>query len=214
MRTKFFLLFILFISKISLAQINKGAILLEGSGGFSINKTVNDQVSSSYKLESRNSSANLGSQIAFFTSETFSLGVGISYAFSKSKTTQDGSKTESTYTMMSLTTSATKYINLTDKLYFTGALTLSGGAGVTRNEPYETTYYMYQIRTNVAPGLAYFVSNRWMITTTMGSLYANYNWRKLEEFEDNKYNEFNGGLSFQLNTFSIGVRYLLRNSEE
>jgi hypothetical protein len=215
MRTTFIILLLVLISKVSVAQINRGAIFLDGSGGFNINRSVNDDVSNNYKTTSRTSQAYLGSQIAFFTSETFSLGVGFSYDFSNSSVDNNGAKIEYFTNLVSLTTTATKYFNLADKLYLTGALTLAGGAGFTRNEPTEIKYNMYEVRANVAPGLAYFVSNRWMITTTIGSLFANYRWRKSEGiFEGDKYNEFNGGLSFDLNTFSVGFRYLLRNGEK
>lgn len=215
MRTTFIILLIVLISEVSVAQINKGAIFLDGSGGFNINRSVNDDVSNNYKTTYRNSQAYLGSQIAFFTSETFSLGAGVSFDFSRSSADNNGAKSKYSTNLVSLTTTATRYFNLVDKLYFTGALTLAGGAGITKNEPDETKYNMYEVRTNVAPGLAYFISNRWMVTTTIGSLFANYRWRKFNgPVEGNKYNEFNGGLSFELNTFSVGFRYLLHNGEE
>ncbi len=54
-----------------------------------------------------------------------------------------------------------------------------------------------------SPGLAYFLNDRWMIYSNIGSLYYNYNVEPVGGYNNDM------GYSFTGNNFSIGARFLL-----
>lgn len=208
------------------SQLSKGSILLEGSGVINFNKTENEQVSSGFSGESSSFFMSLRPQIGIFVSESFLIGAGVTYNFNSSEGESSSTffphaTTESKGHDLLLTTYLRKYYRLNDKLYFTGTLNLMGGLGnskTTRQEDgspdEETGYDVYRLQANISPGLVYFVSNKWAITTSVGQLYSNFRWQNPEQDEGNKNFSADAGLNFQFNTFTVGVQYFLKNNAE
>ena len=110
----------------------------------------------------------------------------------------------------------TNYSKLTDQLYFSTSVNFLAGLGKGKygeNEELETD--LLELRFNIAPGLTYFISEKWALRAGIGQLF--YNWKRekistdigLDEDPKNKDNNY--GVSFSFNTFRIAFQYILKN---
>lgn len=201
------------------AQIQKGARLLEGVISFNSSSSKNEFYVSNWWIstnaESKATSFSFQPKIGFFTSETFLVGIGADYEYSSYESSPSSKQKTSLYF---LNPYIRKYFVLKEKLFFTVSLNVLVGGG--RDEYHSTSNVLdidvFEWRTNVTPGLTYFVSNQWAVTANFGQLF--YNYRKetvdhdLDDQPDNVDKSF--GASFQFNTFGIGIQYYLRNKTE
>lgn len=209
------------------AQIQKGAKLLEGVISFNSRRTTGDFISNgsfvNNNVNSKTTSFSLQPKIGFFTSETFLVGIGAAYEYSHFKAT---SPVVPSYISLQkknlyfLNPYVRKYFLLKENLFFTISLNLLIGRG---REEYNwmggvTNFDVVEWRTNITPGLTYFVSDQWAVTANFGQLFYNYRKETLDsdvgmdgEFADI---EKDFGASFQFNTFGIGIQYYLRNKTE
>ncbi len=223
---KSFLLFaFVLISSASFAQLTKGALLLDGAGSFTISRSTRE--STVFDSESKDKSiyANINPSLGFFVSEDLLLGVGVRYDYQSYVSESIGNaltaKQTSKQNMVSLTAYARKFIQVKDKLYFTGTLNINGGTGLRKLTSQQTNlekstleFDIYQINASITPGLTYFLSTRWAISTSIGQLYADYYTAKPKDDNSEKRSEFRGGVNFELNTFVFSVQYFLKNGAE
>jgi hypothetical protein len=217
----------LILSTVSMAQINKGALLYEGTVAFYVNNSGSEYSQSISPQEQNYTQFSFSPKVGLFTSGTFLLGIGLSYEFQKSENTSSTFGPNQTSTTKSnvflLNPYVRKYIKLGDKLFFTITGNSFAGFGKASNElkydgnDLDTKSDILDLRLNVTPGLTYFLTNQWAITANFGQLF--YTYRK-QEFESSDFtiyqtkstNHYFGG-SLQFNTFGIGVQYIVRNKE-
>lgn len=228
MRTKLLVLFILLFSKVSFAQITKGAVLTGGSVSLSISNSNDDDPSSITSATDRKDFfIAFEPNVGIFLSEKWLFQGGLTYVHNTVRYTSyvpefDGTHTKTTQksvqSVYGISASMVRYFRVKGNFFFT--LDFNAGAGITKNKTDYNggTLYDYdgkRLSFHVAPGLTYFINNRWAATASIGSAYAQFNWMNRDKPEtavDNFSSSF--GLSLQANTFSIGVQYLLRNGEE
>lgn len=222
---KLIVVLIALIPSLSSAQISKGAQLLEGNFSLTSSKS-DDEFSTNYAQDSKQQNTFFAARprFGFFLNETFLLGFGLSYEFRKITY-----ETEYTFGQPIIYTSVQKrnmyffnpyvqkYINLSDKLYLTLSGNLKIGLGDSSYEvnSNKTETEALEFEVSIAPGLTYFVSNKWALTANFGSLYYDHYKETLTTDvgvdEDPVNVDKNFGASFQFNTFSIGFQYYLNN---
>lgn len=226
------LLMAITVTHIAFSQINKGAILLEGNINFYETKTEDEFFVnfSSGVYDYKSTFFAVNPKIGFFTSETILVGIGLNYEHVgyRYKTTFDG-VTFSTRTEKSnlyfINPYIKKFIPIKDKLF----LTLTGNAFIGLGkvkytdeedgaEDFEIKNDQIAFRVNVSPGVTYFLSPQWALTASFGQLFYNYKKEELSEelglSNQPKNVDTTYGVSFQFNTFGVGVQYLLRNKSE
>lgn len=219
----------LLISILSLtakAQIQKGALLTGGS--ISYNSQENDSEGMTnygfVKSESDNDLLALRPQIGLFVTESLLIGMGIGYEYRyrKSRTFRDGTSdfpSSRKSNSFSFNPYLQKFYKLTDNLFFSPSLNmLIGGGNVERNENENTEGDIFEFRVNISPGLTYFVSEKWAVSTTFGQIFYNRTREDVEpasgnvgewEFINKEY-----GFDLSFNSFSLGIQYYLRNNPE
>lgn len=204
----------------SSAQINKGAILVEGSMSFDISEADVDGSGTNSGTIQETTQFAFRPQIGFFTSQSWQLGVGLGYNFNQSTIDDplDFADVKMTSNIFSINSYIRKYISINDKLFLTITGNVGYGFGKSKRDYQDDTYNTdteadnYNIQVSIGPGLSYFVSNRWAITATFGQLYYFYNKIKVDDsFDSYESTNNNYGLSFRFNTFGVGVQYFLRN---
>jgi hypothetical protein len=223
---------VLLVTQVAFSQINKGAILLEGSANFN-QITAEDEFAVNYTIDTYDYKSTFfafNPKVGFFTSETLLVGIGLNYEHNgySYKSSYDGS-TYSTRKEKSnlyfINPYIKKFIPIKDKLFLTltaNALVGLGkvnyeikdefaGEGKIKND-------QFAFRVNASPGIAYFFNNQWAITASFGQLFYTYKKEELNAdlglSEKPKNVDTTYGLSFQFNTFGIGVQYVLRNKAE
>ena len=73
--------------------------------------------------------------------------------------------------------------------------------------PWTSPGGLYFIGADIAPGISYFINDKWMLNTTIGSLNYSINYRR---YSEDKFHNF--GYSFSSTPINLGVRYLLGGS--
>jgi hypothetical protein len=214
---------------LSFCQIQKGAIVFSGGGSYNsadqsyyIYRYNNSGSLEAKSVSDRSSFITIQPSVGLFVSPSFMVGAGLGFEYQGAKyfninpvsgAIDPGKRNRG---IVSLNVFFKKYIPLKDKFYFNAALSISGGLGAAKYSTSDTDLRnpIFSARANLSPGFTYFISNKWAITSGFGQLYYNYTAEKLDQDDvqedlKNKTNQW--GLSFQLNTFSIGVQYFLRN---
>jgi len=225
MKKTILLLLTLTISQFATGQINKGAILIEGTVSFNKSETENEfSVNSSFVTDELKSTFfAFRPRIGFFTSKTFLIGMGLNYEHNgyEYKTSYDGTQ-GTTYSEKSniylINPYIRKFIQLKENIFFTISGNAFVGLGkVKYGENSEIKSNILDLRINVAPGFTYFVSRQWAVTANLGQLFYSYKREKLATdiglSEQPKNIDKDYGVSFQFNTFGVGVQYFLRNKE-
>lgn len=182
---KITLLFALMLmSTIAFGQIQKGDIQL--SGNLNITKNKNTSVESSF--------FRVAPQASLFLSETTSLGVSLGYSSQKVGTGINEQKTDIfTYGVF-----ARFYKSMGDKFYLFLQPAVNFGSGDINGTD------LTNFSVSVAPGLAYFVSEKVAVEMNFGGLF--YTSQDL----DQTINTENYGLNFNLSNITVGASILLR----
>jgi hypothetical protein len=205
----------LLVTVTSVAQIQKGAKLIEVNLNFSMQTEDIDQSIGSWytKREITNFSSN--PRMGVFVSDRLLLGVGLRYDYQKMDyTSNTGFNELDTYKrgVISFSPYLRHYTFIVDKLYFTIDASLNTGIGVEKYTYVNSGKSENDVMTfqaTVSPGLNYFIGDGWILTAGMGNLYYYYSKTTYQVVGDDpsmKTQSF--GLSFNVNTFTIGVQYL------
>ena len=174
----------------SLAQPEKGKYIIGGTSsfGYSANR-VNDNINSlNFSIQP---------QFGKFISDKTVLYGGLGYQLRRQRNQNLITSSQG----FSATFGFTRFRPLVNGLYLTLDGRVNAGYNYSSN-PYTTDGY-YSAGIAFSPGLAYFLNDRWMIYSNIGSLYYNYYTEPVGNFN----NEF--GYSFRANNFSVGARFIL-----
>lgn len=184
----------------SFAQVTESSYLLGASSSFFMATSPNgkiDQISFSIQPTAGK-----------FISEKWLMNVGLGY-YLRQQPSSYQVQSSSSQNNFSGMFGMTRFYPLIDKMYFT--LDYSVGAGYSiRNSQYvqdsvnvDTRSTGFNANLGVSPGLAYFVTNKWMLFSSFGALKYSY---------DVEFNVFNPrhslGYNFQANSFGIGAKYV------
>jgi hypothetical protein len=211
--------------QVSEGQIKKGTILVDASVSYS--RTTTEQeipINGPYLMtEQKTSSFGISPSIGFFASSTVAVGVGIrhSYQHATFNTSLFGADPVLGYQKINLSSFDTyvqKYIRIKDKIYFTISAYASVGLGKGKYSASETQTKIFEFSLNTYPGATYFVSPNWAVYTNFALFGYTFRREKLKPGphvdEDSKNIAEDLRMSFQANTFGVGVQYFLRNKAE
>lgn len=218
-----FIPFVLLVTTFGYGQISRGTIFLGGSVNVAFDQVDSDKpddlVSAS---DLKRFSTTIQPYVGIFLSEKWQIGGGLAFNYSATNTITyfpfaDGGhyrrdNRESTH-IYSIDLFATRYIRLTEKLFFTATLDISGGKenSLYEREGYDDLDYKSTLLgIDLSPGLTYFFSDRWAAVTNFGRVFADFRWRKdSDPYPASTVSSF--GVNMKANTFSIGVQYYLNN---
>jgi outer membrane protein len=221
------ILFNLAVVQQSTAQIVKGSIPFAASLNL---------IRSNYDNKSFMSSAthtvsyySVSPSVGYFIVDNLAIGLGFSYNYSRSYS-ENINLDPSPYVTSSKSTEIRQslqiapcihyYIHLSDKAYFS----INGSAGYTlpisyHNKTENTSggittsienndVKFYSINGSVAPGVLFFLNDRFAIQGSIGSLYYSYNHSQDDKVSyDNYSNDSGAGLNLNLSSISLGAQY-------
>lgn len=219
-------LVVMLLALFSHAQIQEGAVLLEGSLSYSSQTEEEENMDNYDKFTAETKDFIFRPSAGFMVSRTVMLGIRLGYEHSKSAVEfedyyANGDET-TTMNLISVGPYLKTFLPLNEKLYFTitGSVNFGFGTQTTVDHEFndeETEADLDRFRTEVSPGLSYFVSPRWALTASFGQLYYAKEKFKIESSidggEDSTQEFSDGGLSLNVNTFSIGVQYFINNGD-
>lgn len=189
----------------SFSQITPSSYVVGGSSSFSL-------VTSDHPFtKTTTSSFGIRPEMAWFVSEKWLIGGGTGYSISQYLYKDDMFQTRDINQSVSGFIGATQFFALSDKLYFT--LEYSLGLSYSKSVYKSGTDSMItevlnksksrSIGLGVSPGLTYFLNEKWMLFSRMGSLSYGFD-------QDIKtgIGVHRAGYTFQANSFGLGVRYV------
>lgn len=213
------------ISFVSIAQLQKGAILAEG--GFTyMGRNASDNFSTqpgTYQNDLKSTFLSVRPSVGFFLTESTLFGIALNYEYNSTvnEIVLNGNSLDPRIqksNVILINPHLTKFMRLSDKFYFTTSLNLLAGIGKGSLGQNNRETNILDLRINMTPGLTYFISNKWAIQGSIGELFYNYKQEKIEadinQAEDEKNVDHTYGLSAQVNTFQVGFRYYLNNDTE
>jgi long-subunit fatty acid transport protein len=209
------------------AQIQKGAVLLEGSLSYS--STTAEQENWANINDYRKTVRTYFSfrpGIGVMVSKRVMAGMKLGYDHTRLEDEYDNYYSDGKIKVSTNIYNAGPYIKtflpLNEQLYLTltGSASLGFGLETEVNDDYgndELESEVKRLRIEVSPGLSYFVSGRWALTASFGQLYfetmkQTYD-RSSQSSFDRVFKTSDSGASLSFNTFSLGVQYFLRNGE-
>lgn len=199
------LIFTVFISCNSSAQLTKGSYVVGGSASFSFSKSPDD-------INSRESkTGSITPNFGKFVSEKYLLEVGLGYAY-ENRSFQFGNDyfNRQTSNLFSIQFGATRFFPIADQLYFTLGASITPAFKISKSETesngnfFDEESSTISAKLNIAPGLAYFINKKWMIYSFVGAL--NY------EVDHNTSSNLTGHefyVNVSANSFGLGARYIL-----
>jgi hypothetical protein len=117
-----------------------------------------------------------------FVSKKWLIGCRLGHSISHSKNNNGNSSSRIYQQGISGNFAATRFYSLADKLFFTCEYKLGVGYSL-RDTEFESNSQVTESKNSsmgpiieVSPGLAYFINDKWMIYSQMGSLAYNYNY--------------------------------------
>lgn len=213
------------ISFTSIAQLQKGAILA-GGGITYMGRNASDNISvqpGPYQNDLKSTFLSIRPSIGFLISESTLFGIALNYEYQSTvnELVLNGNSLDPRIQKSSIiliNPNLTKFIQLSDKFYFTTSVNLLAGLGKGSLGENNRETNILDLRINVTPGLTYFISNKWAIQGSIGELFYNYKREKIladiNQAEGEKNGDHRYGLSAQVNTFRVGFRYYLNNDSE
>ncbi|WP_289056110.1 hypothetical protein [Carboxylicivirga marina] len=155
-------------------------------------------------VESNRHYLDINSKIGWFITEHSVLGLGVGFEYMKI----ENSNKYKDY-LLSLSPYFRNYQKISDKLFYTTTIEMSIGIGKEQNNP-ETIKEIASLALTARPGLSYFLSDKWALTTHFGYItYKKTNKEVSKGMEDEhpKLNDTDFGISFNMNSFRLGVGY-------
>jgi hypothetical protein len=219
------ILFLIIISDtIVKAQIQKGAIVMGGDIRYSGKSEKNEFSNNNFPVIKKENSSFffIRPQVGFFVSNSTLLGIGLEYdRFVRNMHSSYNGNVTSTRLIdntILINPYLEKYISISDRFYFKMRFNLMTGVGNQKvGDDKEVVTKTSDLRVNIVPGLSYFITDNLALTCSMGQLYYNLNIEHLQvEVNDTKPKnvDHSYGFDFSFNTFSLGLKYYLRNKSE
>lgn len=210
----------LFSASTSFSQIQEGTLVVGGGLNFS-GQSNNSVDPGSYDESSKQGSFGISSSYQKFKNSTTAFGVFLGYNYNSRKSEYDYSNNTNKYGsqthMLNIGPNFTKYISLRDKLFFTVGSGISLGIGQRKDIETDEKSSILSAGINASPGLAFFLNDNFALSASIGSLYYRYTSEKSKEENSNgdklKRTDHSYGLSFNVNTFTIGLKYFLRTAK-
>jgi hypothetical protein len=194
----------------SLAQPTQGDYILGGSLVFNLTNVpvgINKRQSLSFSV-----APSLGK----FISEKFLISGGLGYSYRKDyNESSNQSFNESISNGISLNFGVTRFYPIVDKLFFTLGANVNLGYGFDK---FKTGFAGVESSGNsrslngsigISPGLTYFIKNRWMIYSNMGTINYSINHNITSSRTAHSINA-----SLIANSFRVGVSYIFKGKEK
>jgi hypothetical protein len=200
----------------SYSQVQKGTIVI--GGGINLNgNSGNSTNASNYDRNSSNGNFGISGSYEKFVSNITAVGISLGYTYYGSSSEFDyGNGTQEYGTrrnMIQIGPTVTRYISLREKLYLTVGGGFLVGFGTTKDIETDEKSKIWSLGLGVRPGVAFFLNDNFALSAGIGNLFYSFESEKSEESNVNgetpKDTRHNYGLSFSLNTFSVGLRYFL-----
>lgn len=204
------------------SQINKGTKFL--GGNLNLSASSNDYQSTGLISGSKSATTtfSVSPTAGFFIKENVAIGLSLGYNYSNSKNSSSSSTSNTTNNTISFNPYIRNYINLSDKalLFIQTSVSYAYGFGnnvntvpgvVSVTDRTETA----TIRAALVPGINYFLTNKWALETSIGSIaysfaYKNYipnTTTSSSSTQTTTTSNFNFNLS--MSTINIGVKYFI-----
>lgn len=147
-------------------------------------------------------------KIGWFISSSSVLGFGIEFEYIKNERS-NSIPDESKKHLFSFNPYFRNYQKITDKLFYTTTIDLALGFGKeSRDEDLKLD--IFALNLTARPGLSYFLSDKWALKTSFGSLYFHKTNKKVTEGIDEqepKLKDTDLGISFNMDSFKLGIGY-------
>lgn len=187
----------------SFAQPQQGRHVIGGSSSFNFTKSPTP-VSNNYNL-----TFGISPMFGKFLTDNLLLEGGFGYSVAHYRTNNTTLLTRSTSHSISGIAEITRFFGVSDKFYITlgGFLNVGFGPSKTVNEiaGIVTTSNTYTVSSGLglAPGLAFFLHENWMLYTKIGALGYS-----MIYYEGSGEMSHSVGYNFATNPFSLGFRYM------
>lgn len=178
-------------------SISKGTKFIGGSFSFSTSTTDEFLKSTTFSI---------GPEAGFYIKDDLAVGGFLGYNYARNE--QIGIDNFSSASVIGLTAFLLKNYKITNNLFFTLEPQLSLGFGKQRfSNPDFSDYSLFNFGLGVSPGVMFFVSRKFALQTTIGSLSFNHTRRSQNFDEVSKTNSF--GLNGALSISSFSIRYFI-----
>ncbi len=197
---------------IAYGQTEQGNVRIAGS--FSISGNEYNSINNNSVNTSKNRSLSISPSVGFFIRENLEVGAGIGYGLFGQRSKYGTSSNKERGHSYNFSTYLRKYIPIIDKLYFHGTGTVSLGFGESLYEyrtdssatsKSETKFNFLSI--SLSPGITYFVTDRFALSTSFGSIGYGRSVNKPKEASHTLSNSF--GIDLGLETISFGLNYFI-----
>jgi hypothetical protein len=209
-----FVILLTFLWAQSQAQLSKGSIQVGGSLSMNSSSSknestgVNDYFSKYFSLE-------INPKAGVFISDKSVIGLALGFSNSSQKWNEGSDETKQSASVISFGPYYRHYFPISEKVSFfldgnakynTGKSTNSSNALLTNESKYKNNGF----NISVAPGFNYFVSNRWGLVVSFGSLFYGSSTSKLKDSPNDQSSTYKGGgLNLSFSSFSLGLNYFI-----
>lgn len=185
-----------------LAQTKKGSYAVGGSSSFVLtsNPSANNYLRTTFSIQP---------EFGKFVSEKWLIGGSIGYVFDRLNNKSFNFENTTKQNRFGASFEATRFYPLTEKFYFTMAYGIGADYTTSRTESFDGTNTVDISSSSIAPsigaspGLAYFINEKWMVFTRLGSLSYRGSFASNSDAAIHTL-----GYSFQGNSFGLGAKYV------
>lgn len=220
MKNLFVFLFLLSLN-IGYAQIQEGTVVV--GGGLNLNGESGKTVYDNYTNKRSNGNIGFSASYEKFKNPSTAFGFFMSYGYNNNSGEYqfDNGTEPQTYGyrehMIYVGPKISQYIQIHEKLYFTVQGDLSAGFGQRKYKETDEKSNIWSVGLNIRPGLALFLNENFALNAGIGNLFYTYQSEQAVEENANGEQPKNTdnlyGLSFNVNTFTIGLKYFLRTAK-
>jgi hypothetical protein len=201
------LIAMILLPMIATAQEFNGKKIIEGN--LSYNITTDEFVDYNGTSETKTQYLTINPKMGWFITNSSVLGMGIGFEYNK--TDREGYFSyKNKEQIFSFAPYFRNYQKITAKLYYTTTINLSLGFGKTNiDDSYKAN--ITNISLFIQPGLSYFIAEKWALKANFGSIYYSNDRIKITEGlspnEDSTLKDETAGISFNMDSFSLGLGY-------
>lgn len=210
---------LLLCSFTAFSQVQKGTLVIGGGLNLSRNSDKREDSGTSDTKSNQGQFGLSGSYEKFINDRT-AFGLFLGYNYSSFEAEHNFGMGMDTYGfgehLVTAGPQLSKYIPIRNKLYFTVLSRASLGIGMMKSRNNDEKYNVWSVGINASPGLAFFLNDNLALNAGIGNLYYSYKSQKARE--ENRYgmitkeSAHDYGLSFNVNTFTFGLKYFLRTA--